>query len=232
MEDLLRTRAQLVALDRADAIGTVVTRAEIAEAAAGSEFPATLLLDVDQVEAANGGEVTAHARIAVDWDQETLEQLLSATEDNQIELLFDQRELALAFDDVEGHGLRQKAAVLAVAIAAAGASAAPSLAVTTAGGGGGGGGAQSSSISVNPQAAGHGPGGQSAGAERTLQQDENIAVQQTQGTDAGTPAVTSSSDSTLTTDELAGIAGAAGALLISAAGFGIARKRTSPVQPA
>src|SRR5581483_10860752 len=117
----LRTRAQLVALDRAGATGTVVTRAEIAEAAAGGEFPATLLLDLDRVEAADGGEVTAHARVAVDWDQETLERLLASTQDNEIELWFDERELARAFDEdeVEGHGFRQRAAVLAVAVAAA-----------------------------------------------------------------------------------------------------------------
>src|SRR5436853_251668 len=114
--DDLRTRAQLVDLDRAGAIGTVFSRAEIAETAAGAEFPATLLLELDRVEA--GG--TAQARVAVDWDQESLEQLLASTDDQQIELWFDERELALAFDDVEGHGLREKAAVLAVAGAAAG----------------------------------------------------------------------------------------------------------------
>jgi hypothetical protein len=87
MEDL-RTRAQLVAFDRAGSIGTVVTRAEIAEAAARSEFPATFLLDLERVEKGDGGDVTAHARIAVDWDEETLEQLLARTEDDEITLWF------------------------------------------------------------------------------------------------------------------------------------------------
>ena len=54
--DDLRTRAQLVGFDRAGAIGTVVTRAEIADAAAGGDFPATLLLDLEKVGAADGGE--------------------------------------------------------------------------------------------------------------------------------------------------------------------------------
>ena len=122
--DDLRTRAQLVDFDRAGAIGTAIPRAEIAEAAAGAEFPATLLLELERIEAEGGGEAT----IAVDWDQATLEQLLASTEDQEIGLWFDERELAMAFDDVEGHGLRQKAAVLAVGVVAAGASASPAFA--------------------------------------------------------------------------------------------------------
>jgi len=61
-----------------------------------------------------------------------------------------------------------------------------------------------------------------AGAERALQQNQQLS----QAT------VTSSSDgSTLSKGEIAGVA-AGGLLLISAAGFGVARKRTTPVQPA
>lgn len=194
MEDL-RTQARLVPYEStragAGAIGTVISRSEIAEAAAGGEFPATFLLDLERAEV-DSGDATAHARVAVDWDEETLEQLLSSTEDQEIALWFDEPELALAFDDVEGHGFRQKAAVLAIAATAAGASAAPSLAVMNAGASGGSGG-----------------GG------------------------GGTPAATESSTGgvTASTDELAAIAGA-GAILISAAGFGLVRKRTRPVQPA
>ena len=114
MMDDLRTRAQLVDFDHAGAIGTVVTRAEIAEAAAGTEFPAALLLDLERI----GDQATA--MVAVDWDQETLEQLLASTEDQEIGLWFDEGELAMAFDEVEGHGLRQRAAVLTLAVAAAG----------------------------------------------------------------------------------------------------------------
>src|SRR5437588_146449 len=62
--DDLRTRAQLVASDHAGAIGTVVARAEVADAAAGTEFPATLLLDLDRVETAEGGDVPAAAAVA------------------------------------------------------------------------------------------------------------------------------------------------------------------------
>ncbi|HJQ73643.1 MAG TPA: hypothetical protein VJ814_02060 [Gaiellaceae bacterium] len=171
--DDLRTRAQLVADDRAGTgIGTVVTRAEIAEAAAGAEFPATLLLDLDKVGAADG-EVTAHARVAVDWDQEMLERLLAVTDDNEIELWFDEGELNRAFEEpeVEAHGLRERAAVLAVAAVAAGASASPALARVAADTGGGGG-AATTGFGVNPAT-----GERSVpigGAERALQQDEKL----------------------------------------------------------
>src|SRR5581483_357633 len=163
----------------------------------------------------------------------TLERLLASTQDNEIELWFDERELARAFDEdeVEGHGFRQRAAVLAVAVAAAGASAGPSLAMVDAGSGvaGGGSGGQSIGYNVNPQATYQGAAGQPAGAERGLLQDENIVVQDSGG--AGASSVTTSGDSALSTGELAAIA-AGGALLISAAGFGVARKRERPVQPA
>jgi hypothetical protein len=258
--DDLRTRAQLVASDHAGAIGTVVARAEVAEAAAGTEFPATLLLDLDRVETADGGEVTAHARLAVDWDRETLERVLASTDDEQIGLWFDERELVQAFDDaeVEGHGLRQRAAVIAVAVAAAGASATPALASQVAGNEGGGGGTPAAAAVAQP-----------AGAERGLQQDRQVAptpahagrgtagfsvdpgatgrgpVVQPAGAErallqdeqaaakdqpAGT-AVTSTGGATLSSGELAA-AVAGGALLIAAAGFGAARRRTPPAQPA
>lgn len=266
--DDLRTRAQLVAFDAASAgagaVGTVITRAEISETAARGEFPATLLLDLDRAEPGDGGDVTAHARVAVDWDKETLDQLLASTDDNEIALWFDERELATAFDDVEGHGLRQKAAVLAVAAAAAGASAAPSFAAFSghevssdqtpaaysvdpqAHGGGPtvqASGAEralqmdernygstdrvqpAAGFNVDPTASGAGRTAQSAGAERGLQQDEQVAVQQAKSTSAG-------GGSTLSSGEIAGIAGTAGLLLISAAGFGATRKRMPPAQPA
>src|SRR2546423_4142006 len=172
MMDDLRTGALLVGFDRAGAVGTVVTRTEIAEAAAGTEFPATLLLDLDRVEVADGTDDAAHARVAVDWDQETLEQLLASTEDQEIELWFDQRELALAFDDVEGHGLRERAAVLTLAVAAAGVSASPPLPRTAADTSGAGG-VAATGVSVSAQAGV--PAVPVGGAERALVQDEKLS---------------------------------------------------------
>jgi hypothetical protein len=267
MMDDLRTRALLVGFDRAGAVGTTVPRAEIAEAASGTEFPATLLLDIDKV--ADGGDVASQARVAVDWDQETLEQLLSSTEDPEIELWFDERELAMAFDDVEAHGLRQRAAVLTIAVAAAGATAAPAFARTAADTSGAGGPA-TSAFNASAQAgvravpvggaeralvqdeklsqgldAGTGqvaatdrstssqagaPAVPIGGAERALVQDEKVSQGMSTGT-AQSEATSSSSDTTLSSGELAAVV-AGGVLLISAAGFGVSRKRTPPAQPA
>src|SRR5579862_7745700 len=114
----LRSQTQLVDFDPASAgaIGTVIDRAEFADTAARGEFPATFLLDLDRVEA-DGAEVTAH--LALDWDRETLDRLLASTSDPELTLWFDKGELARAFDDVEAHGLKQKAAVIAVAVTAA-----------------------------------------------------------------------------------------------------------------
>jgi len=251
--DDLRTLAQLVDFDRAGAIGTVVSRAEIAEAAAGDEFPATLLLDLERDDA-------AQATVAVDWDQETLEKLLASMEDQEIGLWFDESALSLAFDDVEGHGLREKAAVLAVSVAAAGVSTSPALARMQAEPGGGGSVAQTTVVAPNPAADKRAV---VQGAERALQQDRQLS--QNLSVDSATPvapdpagdkqavmqgaeralqqdrqvsqsvnpdeATATSSTSTLSTGELAG-AIAGGALLIAAAGFGVARKRTPPAQPA
>ncbi|HJQ51957.1 MAG TPA: hypothetical protein VJ838_15775 [Gaiellaceae bacterium] len=216
--DDLRTRAQLVEFDRAGAIGTVVSRAEIAEAAAGNEFPATLLLDLERDDA-------AQATVAVDWDQKTLEQLLASIEEQEIGLWFDESELSLAFDEVEGHGLRQRAAVLAVAVTAAGVSSAPAFARMQAGPGGGGSVAPTAVVAPNPA------GDKAAvmqGAERALQQDAQVS----QNLGSANAAATSTSEgSTLSTGELAGAIGG-GALLIAAAGFGVSRRRTPPAQPA
>jgi hypothetical protein len=262
MMDDLRTRALLVGFDRAGAVGTVIPRAEIAEAAKGTEFPATLLLDLDQV--ADGGQVESHARIAVDWDQDTLEQLLASTPDEEIALWFDERELALAFDDVEGHGLRQKAAVLTLAVAAAGVASSPAYARLAADNAGAAGGVAATSIGATSQATEQGP----PGAVRALQQDEKLGAattsvaatghsaasraeapavpiggaeralaqdeKLTQGMDTGTAQVVATSSSSDSTLSSSELAGvvAGGALLIAAAGFGVARKRQPPALPA
>lgn len=221
--DDLRTRALLVDFDpmRAGtgAIGTVVSRDELAETVALGEFPATLFLELDQVDTKGLGEVTAHARVAVDWDEDTLDRLLGATEDNEITLWFDERELARAFNepDVEAHGLRERAAVLVVAIAAAGASTTPAFARFAADIHGGGGTAGAPAVA------------QPAGAERGLQMDQQLAPTSTPAT-AAQPAATSSRGSVLSDGEVAVIAGS---LVILAAGFGaVHRRRTPPVQPA
>jgi hypothetical protein len=230
MDELL-TRAQLVGYDPAHAaIGIVVPRAEFADTAARGEFPATLLLDLDRVEAGDGGG-TAHARVAVDWDKETLEELLASTEDESIALWFDKHELARAFDEVEAHGLRERAAVLAIAATAAAASASPALARTAPPMGAERGEQLTQQISAGQAQSTPVAGVQSMGTQRGEQLNQQISVGQTQSPSAEAPSVTSTGGSGLSSGELAAVLGA-GAILISAAGFGIARKHTPPVSPA
>src|SRR5205823_1638099 len=229
MDELL-TRAQLVGYDPAlAAIGTVVPRAEFAETAARGECPATLLLDLDRVEAGDG-DGAAHARIAVDWDKDSLDELLASTEDERIALWFDERELARAFDDVDAHGLRERAAVLAIAVTATAASATPALARTVPPMGADRGEQLNQQISAGQ---GQSPGAtvQSIGTQRGEQLNQQISAGQTQSPSAEAPGVTSTGGSGLSSGELAAVLGA-GAILISAAGFGIARKHTPPVSPA
>jgi hypothetical protein len=222
MEDL-RTRAHLVDYDPSfagsGAIGTVVTRSELAEAADRNEFPATFILDLERPEA------DAQATVAVDWDEGTLRQLLSTTDSPEIELWFDEPTLAQAFDDVEGHGIREKAALLAVAAVAAGASATPAFARVAADPQGAGG---TGAAVATPAAQVGGP----LGAQRALVEDEQIGnVRQVQGVNVSTPSATSTGGSTLSTGEIAAIAGGA-TVLIAAAGFGATRRRTPPAVPA
>lgn len=226
--DDLRNTAQLVEFDSTagGSIGTVISRAEIAEAAARDEYPATLLLDLDRVEVEDGGEVIAHARLALDFDKGSLEQLLASTDEPELGLLFNERELSRAFDDVEAQGLKQRAAVLAVAITAAGAATTPAFARIAPDVGGMG-----TSQSVGNTATQ--TGGQSAPTQLTRDQQIANAQAQSSATQGGT-AVSSEATSTgggMSSGEIAAIAGV-GAVLISAAGFGVTRRRVPPVLPA
>ena len=170
------------------------------------------------------GAGTAQATVAVDLDEDTLNQLLASSEDEEIALWFDERELAMAFDDVEGHGLRERAAVLAVAVTAAGMSATPALARHAEAAGLGTG--QSAGVTTGSQGS-----AVPMGVQRGQQLNAEISAGQTQSPSVNAPAVTSTGDSGLSSAEIAAIAGA-GAILISAAGFGLTRKHTPPVQPA
>jgi hypothetical protein len=228
VEDLL-TRAQLVGYDpELAAIGTVVPRAEFAATAAQAESPATLLLDLDRVEGGTGDGIT-HARIAVDWDKDTLDQLLASTEDEEIALWFDERELARAFDDVDAHGLRERAAVLAVAVTAVGVGASPALARTVPAMGTQRGEQLNQQLSTGQSHGTQASAVQSMGTQRGEQLNQEISGGQSPSIEA--PAVTTTGGTGLSSGEIVAIAGA-GAILISAAGFGVARRHEPPVRPA
>jgi len=72
---------------------------------------------------------------------------------------------------------------------------------------------------------------QSMGTQRGEQLNQEISGGQTQSPSIEAPAVTSTGDAGLSSGEIVAIAGA-GAILISAAGFGVARRHEPPVRPA
>jgi hypothetical protein len=89
-------------------VTAVLPRAEVEEAA-GSEGAADLLLDV-----ARSDEATT---ISVSWDRADLERLLAASSGDRVTLAFDPSQLEQAFDeeDVEAHGIKERALILSVA---------------------------------------------------------------------------------------------------------------------
>ena len=109
-------------------VSTTIARTEILQALdSGDEME--LVLDARVIREA---EVEAHT-LAVALDRSDLENRLRADEGEEIGLQFDAEELeaALAEDDVEAHGLRQKAAVFAVAAVGVGAFAGQAAAQPT-----------------------------------------------------------------------------------------------------
>src|SRR5437764_1414662 len=96
----------------ARAVTTIISRREVAEALQDSERSPELYLDIER----QGEE---RSTIGISWSHDELEQLLGRASGEEILLTFDRDELQSAFDDVEAHGLRQRALVLAVATAGA-----------------------------------------------------------------------------------------------------------------
>jgi hypothetical protein len=114
------SRAKLVDASRdfdGSGIGTTIPRSEVEDALRSKKSP-ELFVDVARRDE-SGAEVETH-RLMVAWDKEDLEQILRTTEGEAIELRFDRKELEEAVeDDVEGHGIRERALVLTVAATAA-----------------------------------------------------------------------------------------------------------------
>jgi hypothetical protein len=140
--DESRDRARLVDATAFDGRGVTATvaRADIEGVLASPDGPPELVLDVQRRE---GDEVEAHT-LRIEWDPKELEELLRTTTGDQVDLVLDRDELERAMrEDVEAHGLREKAAVFAVAAIAAGgagagiAQAGPSTSIVTDGGGAG-----------------------------------------------------------------------------------------------
>jgi hypothetical protein len=136
------SRAQLIdaPMFGARSITATLPRTEIEEALRMEETP-ELILDIDR---RGDGDVEAHT-LRVAWSDDQLKELLRDTSSDDITLFFDGGEVAeaLADEDIEAHGMRERTAavltVAAVAVGTAGAVAHPASAKTAVGGGGGSG---------------------------------------------------------------------------------------------
>ena len=138
MADLKRLK--LVDVGRFDGreLTTTLARGEIQRALDSGE-DVELVLDVARAPGRDS-EVEAHS-LSVALDRNDLEQLLAADEGDEIALQFDAEELEaiLADDDeVEAHGLRERAAILAVVATGAAALAGHAAARPATDGGAGG----------------------------------------------------------------------------------------------
>ncbi len=116
--DELAARAVVVP---ASAVGegltTSIPRSEIKAVLDQDETPIELVLDVAQI---TEGKATDTRSVAVSWERSELEELLRATEDENVTLTFDGEALGQAFaTDVEAHGIRETVLALAVAATAA-----------------------------------------------------------------------------------------------------------------
>jgi hypothetical protein len=114
-------KAKLVDAPAADGgITATLSRSEIEETLKSAE-PALLVLDIARRNlASEPADVEAHT-LEVEMETPDLEQLLRTTSGDEIALRFDPAEVQQALDeeDVEGHGLREKAVILTVAAATA-----------------------------------------------------------------------------------------------------------------
>ena len=95
------------------AVAAIIPRQEIINALQDPEASPELTLQV----ATASGDATS--TIGIEWSRDELEQLLRGIDSDNVVLTLDSDELQWAFDDVEAHGLRQRALIFTVAAAGA-----------------------------------------------------------------------------------------------------------------
>jgi hypothetical protein len=110
----LSARAALVSTPEvSDGLTATVSREEVTAALRASEAPPDLVLDVTRF---SNGDPAETRNLVVAWERSDLEELLRQTEGEQVVLTFDREAIRQAMEaDVEAHGIREKALVLAVA---------------------------------------------------------------------------------------------------------------------
>ena len=100
-----------------EGLTTSLPRGDVEHALSIEDAPLELILDLTRFA---DGEPTEARKIAVAWERADLERVLQETEGDRIDFTFDRDALWKAMEeDVEAHGLREKAIVLAVAVTAA-----------------------------------------------------------------------------------------------------------------
>jgi hypothetical protein len=122
------------AVDATGGLTATVPRSQI-ESALHDDAGADLFLEIARIQ--NGERDDRTVKIA--WERKDLEDLLGRASGDPVTLTFNQEELErMLDDDVEAHGLREKALVLTIAAAtAAGFAGSASAQVMSDGGGGG-----------------------------------------------------------------------------------------------
>jgi hypothetical protein len=118
MEQVSARAALVPASDLGDGLTTTIPRSEIQDVLAAEEEPIELVLDITR---SSDGEAGEMRNVSVTWERSDLERLLNEAEGDQIVLTFDLDALRRATDpsEVEAHGLRETAMILAVAATAA-----------------------------------------------------------------------------------------------------------------
>jgi hypothetical protein len=122
MHELSARAALVTAPEVSDGLTTSVSRKEVAEALRAADSPPDLILDVTRF---SNGDPAETRNLVVAWERADLEEVLRQSEGEQVVLTFDREAIRQAMEaDVEAHGIREKALVLAVAaMAATGAAA-------------------------------------------------------------------------------------------------------------
>jgi hypothetical protein len=112
MQEIPARAALVSAPDVGQGLTTSISRKEVEEAMR-ADGPLELILDVTRFENNEPAEMRS---VAVAWEPGDLEKLLREAEGERVTLTFDGEALREAMEsDVEAHGLREKAVVLAVA---------------------------------------------------------------------------------------------------------------------
>jgi len=125
MEQISARAALVPASDLGDGLTTTIPRSDIQAVLAAEEEPIEMVLDVTRF---SDGEAAETRNVSVMWERTDLEQALKEAQGDDIVLTFEREALGRVADDVEAHGLRETALVLAVAATAAAGGAASAAA--------------------------------------------------------------------------------------------------------